>query len=430
MYGLKVKTACNFIVNLMAIVTFCLIITGCGVLGSKTSEPKQPTKVPTSTTTAPTPTVFVKPSATPDPLKAQIAQMTLDEKIGQMVLVGIDGVSPNDQSKALIEQYHVGGVIFYQNNIENTTQILDFVNALKNLNRVNKIPLFFSLDQEGGSVSRMPAEFTKFPTNQAISKWDDPKLSFRIGAAIAEEIKSVGFNLDFAPVLDINSNPKNPVIGDRSFGDNPQLVEKLGVQTMLGIQSQQVIPVVKHFPGHGDTSVDSHLELPVVYNSLSRLRSFEWIPFADAISHHADMVMVAHILLPQIDPNNPASMSHMIITDQLRGMLQFHGVVITDDLTMGAIVKHYTLEQAAIKAVNAGSDIVMVAHGYDAAVSVISALKQGVVNGVISQDQVDQSVYRIVQLKQKYALSNQQITDVDVSRIDHDVEQVLTKAGR
>jgi beta-N-acetylhexosaminidase len=283
------------------------------------------------------------------------------------------------------------------------------------------------VDQEGGRVSRMPDDFTKLPTNKAIGKINKAEFSYKLGEILGKELKSVGFNMDYAPVLDINSNPNNPVIGDRSFGAKAELVSKLGVQTMLGIQSQKVASVVKHFPGHGDTSVDSHLDLPVVQTSLSRLRKFEWVPFRNAIKQQADAVMVAHILLPKIDPDHPASFSKTIITNYLRKELQFNGVVMTDDMTMGGIVNHFKLKDAAVQAVNAGCDVIMVAHEYDKALEVITSLKASVEAGTLSMQKIDQSVYRILQLKQKYALKDQETVIPDVAPINSEIKNVLTE---
>ncbi|MEX2460711.1 MAG: beta-N-acetylhexosaminidase [Paenibacillaceae bacterium] len=366
------------------------------------------------------------PTAAPDPIQEQIEQMTLAEKIGQMVMMGVEGTSVSEQTKELMEQYHVGGVILYQNNISDKTQTTAFLNELKQINaKLNPIPLWLGLDQEGGRVNRMPANYTKLPTNRAIGKINNLDFSRKIGDILGKELQSVGFNMDFAPVLDINSNPNNPVIGDRSFGANAEVVSKLGVQTMLGIQAQKVAAVVKHFPGHGDTSVDSHLDLPVVQTDLKRLRSFEWLPFQAAIKHQVDAVMVAHILLPKLDPDHPASFSKVIITDYLRKELQFNGVVITDDMTMGGIVNHYQLKDAAVQAVEAGCDVIMVAHEYDKAKEVLTNLKSHVESGALSMEKIDQSVYRILQLKLKYALQDQGVQSADVAPINKEIKSLL-----
>lgn len=360
-----------------------------------------------------------------DPIVEKINTMTLDEKIGQMLMAGVEGYNLSDNSKKLIKEHKVGGFIIFDENVQSTEQLLSLVNSLKKENADNKIPLFFSLDEEGGKVTRMPKEFRRFPTNKAIGQINDNDFSNKIGKTIADEIKSFGFNMNFSPVLDVNSNPKNPVIGSRSFGANPDIVSSLGVETMKGIQSENVIPVVKHFPGHGDTSVDSHIGLPIVNNDLDRLQSFELIPFAKAIENGADMVMIAHILLPMVDKENPSSMSKAVITDILRNNLKFNGVVITDEMTMGAIAKNYNIGKAAVKSVNAGTDIILVGHGYDNEIGVINALKSAVSNEEISEKRIDESVYRILKLKQKYNLKDEIINSVDINKINNKIKTLL-----
>ena len=372
--------------------------------------------------------VEVKPEPKPiDPIIEEIGKMSIDEKIGQMIVVGIEGYDLNDNTKSLIEKSKVGGVILFSNNVQDTNQLLILLNSLKSVNLHNKIPLFLSVDEEGGRVTRMPKEFKKFPTNKVIGKINNEALSYKIGSTIACEIGSFGFNMDFAPVLDVNSNPNNPVIGNRSFGSNVNIVTRLGIQTMKGIQSQNIIPVVKHFPGHGDTSVDSHLGLPSVNNDLKRLKSFELVPFTEAIKNNADAVMIAHILLPKIDSENPSSLSKIIITDILRKDLNFNGVIITDDMTMGAIMKNYNISEAAVKTIKAGTDIVLVCHGYDNEVAVIGALKNAVLKGDISKKRIDQSVYRILSLKKKYKLKDEIVKSVDVVDINNKIYNLLKK---
>lgn len=360
-----------------------------------------------------------------DIIKEQIKKMTLDEKIGQMVIVGVDDYTNNSHSKEMIEQYHVGGFILFKRNIKDANQAVSLINSLKETNAINKQPLFIGIDEEGGRVTRMPGEFIKLPTNKVIGRVNNGDYSFNIGKAIARELKAFGMNMDFAPVLDINSNPANPVIGDRAFGSNAEIVSKLGIETMKGIQSQGVVSVVKHFPGHGDTSEDSHIGLPVVNNDLNRLKSFELLPFFEAIKTNADAVMIAHILLPKVDEVNPSSLSKTIITDILRKDLKFNGVVITDDMTMGAIIKKYDIGAAAIKSINAGSDIILVCHDYEKEVSVLKALKEAVKAGDIHEDTINNSVYRIIKLKQKYNLKDEKVDSIDVEQINSAIKGVL-----
>lgn len=362
-----------------------------------------------------------------DLIKEQIKNMTLEQKIGQLFILGLDGYEINDNTMDLIKNKYIGGFIIYSKNVKNSNQLLNLINSLKSVNSDNKIPLFLSIDEEGGRVSRMPDTFEDFPTNKEIGKINNKSFSYKIGSAIAKEVKSFGFNMNFSPVLDINSNIKNPVIGDRSFGSNEIKVSELGIQTMKGIMSQNVIPVIKHFPGHGDTSIDSHIGLPKVNKNLNELKSFELIPFNEAIKNGADVVMIAHILLPNIDNKNPSSLSKDIVTNLLRNELNFKGVTITDDLTMGAIICNYTLEEASIKSLNAGSDILLVAHGYDNAIKTIKCIKKEVEAGRISNKRIDESVYRILSLKKKYNLSDNIIDSIDVKSINNKINIILSE---
>lgn len=360
-----------------------------------------------------------------DEIREQMKKMTLDEKIGQMTIVGLEGYTINEHSKEMIDKYHAGGFIILGENVKNTNQLLSLLNSLKSNNSKNTIPLFLSVDEEGGRVSRMPDEFEDLPSNQHIGKVNDEEISYKIGTVIAEEIKSFGFNMNFAPVLDINSNPDNPVIGERSFGLDLDIVSRLGIQTMKGIQSENIIPVVKHFPGHGDTSVDSHIDLPIVNNDFHRLESFELVPFVQAINNNADAIMIAHVFLPKVDSDNPVTMSKVIITDILRNQLNFNGIIISDDMAMGAIVENYDIGDAAVKAVLAGSDIILVAHTYENQMTVISALKKAVEVGKIPEERIEESVYRILKLKQKYKIADQQINSINVQELNKTIGDVL-----
>lgn len=362
-----------------------------------------------------------------DIISEQIKDMTLDEKLAQMLIVGIEGYEIDDGAKQMIEELNIGGFILFGSNIESPEQLLKLNNSLKSANSVNKIPLFISIDEEGGRVSRIPDAIKNLPTNKAIGKINNEEFSYLVGKLLAEKVKAFGFNMNFAPVLDINSNPKNPVIGDRAFGTKAEVVKDLGVQTMRGISFGGVIPVVKHFPGHGDTSVDSHVGLPSVDNDLERLKSFELIPFEAAISNMADCVMVAHILLPKIDAVNPATLSKTIITSILREQLKFEGVVITDDMTMGAITENYDLAAASVQSIIAGSDIILVAHKYENALETMKSLKDAVQSGKITKQRVDQSVYRILKLKQKYKLQDNTIKSVNIEKINQRIESALDK---
>ncbi|MCB2292288.1 beta-N-acetylhexosaminidase [Clostridium algoriphilum] len=360
-----------------------------------------------------------------DAVQNKINTMSLDEKIGQLVIVGLDGFAMNNNINNLIKEHKVGGVILFSTNVDNSSQLVKLTNSLKATNHQNKTPLFISVDEEGGQVSRMPSEIKNIPSNKIIGKKNNSNLSYKIGNIIGEELKIFGFNMDFAPVLDINSNINNPVIGDRAFGNNPSIVKKLGIKTMEGMQDNKIIPVVKHFPGHGDTSVDSHVGLPIVNKDLTKLNNFELTPFKEAIKNNVDAIMVSHILLNKIDANYPASMSKIIITDILRKSLKFNGLVITDDMTMAAIIKYNDIGDAAVKSFNAGSDIILVCHEYDNEIKVINSLKTAVKNKLIPEKRLDESIYRILKLKEKYNLNNNIRSSIDINAINDKIETTL-----
>ncbi|WP_242403747.1 beta-N-acetylhexosaminidase [Paenibacillus pini] len=409
------------------------ILSGCGENAvSQTPEPATPNNANTNTnhTSSTPPPSEPNPNPVPDdPALEKLSQMTVEEKIGQLVLVGVDGLEVNPNTTTLIQKYKVGGIIFYKSNIKDTEQALKFMNEIKNINRENPVPLWMSVDEEGGRVSRMPEEFFKLPTSRAIGKVNNEDLSKGIGEILGRELAGFGLNMDFAPVLDINSNPRNPVIGDRSFGNNAALVSKLGMATMEGLRSQNVVPVVKHFPGHGDTSVDSHLGLPVVNYDITRLRKLELVPFIDAIKKKAEVVMIAHLLMPKLDAKQPASFSKAIISDLLRGELGFQGVVISDDMTMGAIEQNYSIETASVQAILAGGNIVLVGHEFEKEKKAILALRKAVSDGTLSEDVLNNRVYAILKLKQAYGINNELAAGPDVTSIKSDTRNLLKKYG-
>lgn len=357
-------------------------------------------------------------------LMQDMKEMSLEEKVGQMIFAGIEDTTITDQAKQLISKDMVGGLILFKNNMIDVQQTVGFINELKTESKNNKIPLFLGVDEEGGRVTRLPG-ITKFPTNLDVGKQNNEKWSYDIGVQLGTALKSFGFNVNFAPVLDVNSNPSNPVIGDRSFGDNPTIVSKLGIQTMKGMQSQSIIPVVKHFPGHGDTSVDSHKELPVIHKTKEDLQALELIPFKDAVNNGADMVMVGHILLPNLDTQFPSSLSSDIITDLLREEMGFNGVIITDDMTMHSITNQYDIGYASVEAVKAGNDMVMIAHNYTNVKKAKDYILKAVRKGEISEERINSSVIRILSLKEKYHLSNTLINGVDIEELNQLIQKTL-----
>ncbi|MGG3279511.1 beta-N-acetylhexosaminidase [Paenibacillus solani] len=399
--------------------------------GQKQQEQEPPQEEPDKTQPLPGSAGEVENGNLPSNSKTEAAVtelmsgMTVKEKIGQLVLVGLEGTKMDETSLKLIKDYQVGGFIFFKDNITSTQQSVKLFNELKQANAVNPVPLWLSIDEEGGRVTRFPEEYVKLPSSGKVGSQQNRELTKRVGGLIAEKVSGLGLNMVFAPVLDINSNPNNPVIGDRSFGSSADVVSEQGIASMKGIQESGVVPVVKHFPGHGDTSVDSHLGLPVVEHDLKRLHKMELVPFKQAIDEGADVVMVAHLLMKSIDPDTPSSYSKPVINDLLREEMGFKGVVITDDMTMGAVSGNTDVGEASVKSILAGSNIVLIGHEYDMEIAVIQALTDAVEKGVISEEMLDDRVRTTLVLKQKYQLNDEPVKAPNVERLNQKTKQVL-----
>ncbi|NMA86981.1 MAG: beta-N-acetylhexosaminidase [Tissierellia bacterium] len=361
-----------------------------------------------------------------DEIEGLIQGMSLEEKIGQLFIFGLNGDKIDQNAIDLIEKHHIGGFVFFRENIKNPEQTVEFLNKLKEINKNKPIPLFLSIDEEGGRVSRLPSEFPKMPGAKVLGDINNQDLSFQYGKILAMRIKSLGFNMDFAPVMDINSNPENPVIGDRAFGNTIDIVVNNSLETMKGINSENIISVIKHFPGHGDTNMDSHIDIPIIDKDLKEINDLELIPFKEAIENGVDSIMIGHILFPALD-NKPATLSTKIINDLLRKELDFNGVVISDDLNMGAIVRNYTMEEAVIEFLNAGGDIALICHGGEEEYKIFDIIKREVENENISEEEIDQKVYRIIELKKKYNIEDNIIENLNLEIINQETKIFLDK---
>ena len=324
----------------------------------------------------------------------------LKEKIGQMLMVGLEGVELGTQEAAFLEEFRVGGVIFFSHNLENPEQIFLFCRALWECRQAD-LPPFIAIDQEGGRVHRLPEPFTHFPPAAAVGRARRADLAYQVGLATARELTAVGINLDFAPVLDVLSNPRNPVIGDRSFGSDPDQVATMGWRVVEGLRSGGVIPCGKHFPGHGDTSKDSHLELPVVNKTIDSVRAVELVPFAHACQSGIESLMTAHVLFPALDHARPATLSHAIINGLLRRALNYDGVVFTDDLEMKAISARYGVGEAVVLAVEAGADVLLFCHDPVQASAAFETLLARAEKDASVRLRVEESSGRIESLKKR-----------------------------
>jgi Beta-glucosidase-related glycosidases len=341
--------------------------------------------------------------------------MTLREQIGQLFMVGFTGTTVTKDLASFLKAHTPGGIIFFKRNLESVEQIVDLTNGLQKLSP--RSPLLISIDQEGGRVSRLPGEFTIFPPCEQLGQCNSYELAYSAAATIAKELRAVGINMNMAPVLDVNSNPGNPVIGDRAFGATPGIVGEMALATIAGLRDNKVVACGKHFPGHGDTATDSHKELPVVDADLQRLRDIEFPPFQQAIRYGVASLMTAHVLYRALDPEAPATLSSAVIQRVLRDEFRYDGVVFTDDLEMHAIIDHDGIGEAAVRAFVAGCDVLLVCKDQGRVMTAMQAMENAVKAGRITQDRLALSLARVAQLKAHYLQPYKPVTISDARLI-------------
>jgi beta-N-acetylhexosaminidase len=336
----------------------------------------------------------------------QVSELTLEEKIGQLLCAGWHACCEIDaQAIACLTELHCGGLIVMGRNLHDTKiRPLPVINALAvrkmtdALQARSRIPLFIATDQEGGRVARFgTAPFTRQPAAALLL---DP---YEAARQTGRELQMVGVNFNFAPVADINSNPKNPVIGDRAFGVTVESVVPKVIAQLRGYQDAGILSCLKHFPGHGDTAIDSHLALPTLPHTLSEMQARELVPFVAGIGADAPAIMTAHILFPALDAALPATMSQAILTELLRDQLGFDGLIVTDCLEMKAVADHWGTARAALEAVKAGADIVLVCHTLERQREVFELLLAAARSGELPESRIDSAARRILRAKNTLA---------------------------
>lgn len=326
--------------------------------------------------------------------------MTLHEAIGQLFILGFEDHTPSEALETFVRDLTPGGLILFGRNLGSPEEIAALTNALQ---AASPTPLFFAIDQEGGKVARLQqSPFTQWPSASVVGAVDSIELTHAVASAIARELKVVGINMNMAPVLDVLSNPANPVMAGRCYGSDAHLVAQHGIAFYRGLASEDVIAVGKHFPGHGDTAVDSHLALPVVPHDVDRLSAVELAPFAAAIKAGIPALMTAHLLLPALDSERPATLSRSILTDLLREHLGFRNLVISDDLLMQGIADSTPPGEAAIRFLEAGGDLMLICQDDVAQRQAIRAVAEAVETGRLSEARVLASCNRIAVAKAQY----------------------------
>lgn len=382
-------------------IVFILFLFGCG--NSKTESESEQTKQEEKVTESSEIDEVTVQGMTEDILK----NMTLEEKIGQLFIVELDALDSNDDNeirkltdnmRKTIEKYHVGGVILFARDIQTREQTKQLTSDLQD---ASKVPMFISVDEEGGSIARISSnekmETTSFPDMSEIGETKDEKKAYEVGKTIGRDISKLGFNLDFAPVADVLSNEKNVEIGSRSFGQDPELVAKMVASEVKGLQEENVSATLKHFPGHGDVSSDTHKGYVASDSGIKTLRKREFIPFKAGIDEGCDFVMVSHINISKVTQDEtPSSLSELVIKEILRGELGFEKIIITDAMNMQAITKFYEDEEAATIAIKAGNDMVLMPKNLKKA---FEGIEEAVEEGEIEEKEIDESVKRILSVK-------------------------------
>jgi len=331
---------------------------------------------------------------------ANFEKYSLEQIAGQRLMVGFEGTKLSKELMFLIDTIKVGGVILFSGNLKTPDQIKNLCSSIqKYALSKNQPPLFISVDQEGGQVARLKEPFTQFPGNPVMKGTDDAKRFARI---TAKELKGVGINMNMAPVLDVAPEDIQSIMAQRAFGSDPGYVSEMGAMMIEHLQQGDVMAVAKHFPGIGRTTLDSHLELPYLEVSFSELKYFDLLPFVSAVNHGVAGIMLSHILYKNIDPVWPASMSSIIAKELLRNRMEYDGIVMTDDLDMGAVVKHFDIITSIKKILSAEIDIILICHkgpdiekGFNEILRNINDSQEMKVKG-------EASLRRIMKLKQRY----------------------------
>ncbi|PWB81316.1 MAG: beta-N-acetylhexosaminidase [Candidatus Methylomirabilota bacterium] len=340
--------------------------------------------------------------------------MTLQEAIGQLFILGFDGDRPTERLREFVRDLAPGGVILFGRNLGTPEEIAVLIDALQ---AISSTPLFVAIDQEGGKVARLQAPFTRWPSADAVGAADSPDLTRAIAASIGRELMAVGINMDMAPVLDVLTNPANPVMAGRSYGSDPRMVARHGIAFFKGLAEQGVIAVGKHFPGHGDTTVDSHLALPLVSHDLDRLSTIEFIPFVASIEADIPALMTAHLLIPALDPDRPATLSRRILTDLLRAQMSFDGLIISDDLLMQGIAESTSPGEAGVRFLEAGGDLMLICQDEAAQRQALRAVVDAVEIGRLSEERVQASYDRIARVKAQYLRDGREASPGEIGAI-------------
>lgn len=410
--------------NKILFVLICIFIFSCRTTNDNNIDNQTETEI--------TPKELPK-KTTQEIITDMVNSMTLEEKVGQVFIFHIRKdinnrgiLEVNKETIDLINSYKPGGIILFSENIKSNDQVESLI---RDLQLYSKTPLFIGVDEEGGIVSRLgkakEVDVTHLPSALSIGNKKDITLAYNSGLILGRELTALGFNMDMAPIADVNTNPKNPVIGNRTYSADPHIAGDMVTQVIKGFHKYNLISVIKHFPGHGDTSTDTHLGSVVSPHKKERLQQIEFIPFIKGIEAGADGIMTAHIIMPGISTSPlPATLNYDIITGIIRDELGFNGLIITDAMDMGAITQSFTSEKAAIQSFKAGVDIILMPLDQKGA---YNALLESIKSGEINEKRLDQSVYRVLYTKFKRNILSKSTRYESISDVSNDPEHIKLK---
>ncbi|MDQ0253018.1 beta-N-acetylhexosaminidase [Evansella vedderi] len=355
--------------------------------------------------------------------------LSLKEKIGQLFIIAVQKDELDEELKKAISHYNIGGVILFQRNLRNFSKIIHFIKDIQAYAKGSgRPPLWISIDQEGGGISYLWENMAVSPGNMLLGATNTPEKSYIAHYHMGRQLRSIGFNMDFSPVLDINNNPENPVIGARSFGEREELVTKMGMEAIKGLHDAGVMACGKHYPGHGDTEFDSHLSLPTINKSIEELDQFELVPFHKSMKNGLEAIMTAHIVYPHVDPDKPATLSNEFLTEILRKGVGYEGLIITDSMEMEAISRFFGREKGTVMALQAGADIILACgQSYENQFKMIDAAVDAVEGGELDPSLINTAYKRNLKYKSKWVKPdfNSTVEDIIVYCNDDSIHQLM-----
>lgn len=360
----------------------------------------------------------------------ELNELSIQEKIGQMIIIGMDTNYITERIKLMITKYKIGGIILYRKNFNTYEDMLTLIRQLKDLNKGNKIPLWIAIDQEGGRVNRMPKEILNLPAANKIATKGGMEAVEKSAEIIGKLLKQSGYHVNFAPVLDIKRFKDNHAIGDRCYGKKEEEVAKYGIAFMKKLQEEGILSVVKHFPGHGATKKDSHYFLPMIKERVEYLEKEDMYPFEQAIKNGAEAILIGHLLIRNVTGIFPASLSKKFIMKYLRKKYRYNGLIITDDLKMRAIRLWYGAEFAVRKAFEVGNDVIVFRFHQEEERKAIETVVKQVKDGKLKEGRINRSVRRIVKMKKKYGLFEEtEVKGIDIDKVNEEIRNMRILCG-